>query len=257
MEQKKQTPLGGLNGNALRAWGLMFLLMGVLGRGILQNQLLGVGVLSGQQLLESIQNSRTAMFLATAALVLQALETCAVPIYAFLLTEGFSHTGNFFHYLARIAALAVFCEIPYNLAMGESAFAFSSLNPVFGMLLSLVLLYFFRRYEGKSLPNVLIKSVVLIAALLWATMLSVESGIPLVLMVSVLWFLRKRQNLRTLVGATVSIAFMIFSPFFLAAPLGFMTVHFYNGDKGADNRLVNYLSYPVLLLLFALVSFFI
>ena len=36
-----------------------------------------------------------------------------------------------------------------------------------------------------------------------------------------------------------------------------MTVHFYNGDKGADNRLVNYLSYPVLLLLFALVSFFI
>ena len=157
---------------------------------------------------------------------------------------------------AVVATVAVFLISALS-AFSESAFAFSSLNPVFGMLLSLVLLYFFRRYEGKSLPNVLIKSVVLIAALLWATMLSVESGIPLVLMVSVLWFLRNRQNLRTLVGATASIAFMIFSPFFLAAPLGFMTVHFYNGDKGADNRLVNYLSYPVLLLLFALVSFFI
>ena len=40
----------------------------------------------------------------------------------------------------------------------------------------------------------------------------------------------------------------LFSPFYLAAPMGFLVVHGYRGEQGEENRLVNYLAYPVLLL---------
>ena len=37
--------------------------------------------------------------------------------------------------------------------------------------------------------------------------------------------------------------------FYMASPMGFLAVHLYNGEKGEQNRLVNYLTYPALLLL--------
>jgi hypothetical protein len=46
------------------------------------------------------------------------------------------------------------------------------------------------------------------------------------------------------------------SPFYLAAPMGFLATHFYNGEKGESSRLVNYLFYPVALLAIGLVAMF-
>ncbi len=39
----------------------------------------------------------------------------AFPIFAFLLAEGYRHTGNFKKYLGRMALFAVIAEIPFNL----------------------------------------------------------------------------------------------------------------------------------------------
>ena len=75
----------GISSNGLRTWGMFFLLAGMLGKSILQNGLLNLGAVSFGQLLEQMQTSRAAMLYATLALVLQAMETCAVPIFAFLL----------------------------------------------------------------------------------------------------------------------------------------------------------------------------
>ncbi len=43
----------------------------------------------------------------------------AFPIFAFLLAEGYRHTGNFKKYIKRMALFAVIAEIPFNL-MGYS-----------------------------------------------------------------------------------------------------------------------------------------
>ena len=42
----------------------------------------------------------------------------------------------------------------------------------------------------------------------------------------------------------------------MAAPMGFLAIHFYNGEKGEENRLVNYLAYPVILLAVGLAGAF-
>jgi len=248
MERLDNHKRSGINGNALRTWGLLFLAAGVAGRGIIQTHLLGIGQLDTQQLLEVISASDSAMVLATLSLVLQAMETCAVPIFAILLVEGVRHTAGFFAYLLRVGGLALLCELPYNLAFSGKVLEFGSRNPVFGLLLCLVAMYFFQRYEGLSFRNVLIKVVVTVSALLWCEMLQIDFGFSLVLLVIVLWAFHSKPLYRNFAGAVAVVLCTAISPFFLAAPMGFLAVHFYNGEKGTNSRLVTYLAYPALLL---------
>lgn len=254
MERLADTKPTGMNGNALRTWGLIFLAAGIFGRSVLQNQVLGIGQLSAQQLLEVMETNMAA---ATVALVLQAVETCAVPIFAFLLVEGFQHTSNFKNYLIRVILLALICELPYNLAIGGSLLDVSSRNPVLGLALGLILLNFYKRYSEKGMQNTFIKLVVTAAALIWTEMLQIEEGFCLILLLAVLWAFRKNPLYRNIVGATAAILCTLVSPFYLAAPMGFLAMHFYNGEKGETSRVVSYLAYPALLLVIGIAAQFI
>lgn len=248
MERIREQKPSGLNSNALRTWGMAFLAMGVVGKCILQNRMLRLGEVAPMELLEAMQTSTTVMILATAALVLQALETCAVPIFAFLLAEGAEHTSNLPKYMARVGILAVVSEIPYNLAVSGKLLELNSRNPVFGCLMGLVMIWFYRRYDGKAFSQILIRAAVTLAAMLWCVMLSVSYGPALLLILAVLWALRGKPLLRGMAGAMAALVCSLGSMFYMASPMGFLAVHFYNGEKGPDNRLVNYLAYPVLLL---------
>ena len=249
MERIRDTKNVGITGAGLRTWGMLFLTVGIVGKAILQNRLLRLGAVTPQQLLEAMQGSNAVMLYATLALVMQALETCAVPIFAFLLAEGAQHTSNFRNYCVRVAGLALASEIPYNLAMSGKLVDLSSRNPVFGLVICLMILFFYRRFPEKKAGQILLRGLVTVAALVWCSMLSIQYGSSFVVIFVVLWAFRAKPMLRSMAGAAASILCCLFSMFFLAAPMGFLAIHFYNGEKGADNRWVNYLAYPVLLLM--------
>ena len=256
MERVQTTRPSGMNRNVVRTWGLLFLTLGVMGRSILQNRLLGMGQISANQLMELMNSSDDAMIIATIALIMQVLETLAVPIFCFLLVEGFQHTSDLKNYILRVAGIAVLSEIPFNLAMSGKVLDFSTRNPVFGMLVALVVLSFYKKYEEKKMQNTVLKLVVTLAGVLWTAMLQVDMGICIVFIVAVVWGFRKNPLFRNLSGATASMVCSMVSPFFMAAPMGFLIVHFYNGEKGADSRWINYLAYPVILLSVALIGMF-
>ena len=69
MERVEVTKTRGLNRNVVRTWGLLFLTLGVMGRSILQNRLLGLGQISGNQLMDLMNASDEAMIFATIALI--------------------------------------------------------------------------------------------------------------------------------------------------------------------------------------------
>lgn len=248
MERIREQKPSGLNSNGLRAWGMAFLALGVVGRTILQNRLLCLDQMSPMELVEAMQTSGTVMIMATTALVLQALETCAVPIFAFLLAEGGQRTSNLTKYILRVGILALATEIPYNLAVSGKFLDLGSRNPVFGCLLGLVMVWFYRRYDGKAFSQRAIRVLVTLAAMLWCVMLSVNYGPALLLVLAALWALREKPMLRSMGGAVAALVCSVFSLFYMASPMGFLAVHFYNGEKGPDNRTVSYLAYPVLLL---------
>ena len=136
MERLGNTRSSGLHAGNLRAWGMLFAIAGIISRGLLQRCMLGVGTASMAELMEKMQTSEMAMGIATVALVLQAVETVAVPIFVFLLAEGLQHTSDFKKYVMRIAVLAVATEIPFDLAMSGKFSAHKLRHTAATMMLS-------------------------------------------------------------------------------------------------------------------------
>lgn len=252
MERLGNTRPSGLHAGNLRAWGMLFAIAGIISRSILQNRMLGVGLRSMQELMELMQTSESAMAIATVALVLQAVETVAVPIFVFLLAEGFIHTSDWKKYFARVAGLALLTEIPYDLAMNGKVLEFGTQNPVIGLVLCMVLLYLFERFSGKKLLCV----IMALAGLVWAMMLRVDHGIPMILMICVVRIFRNKRMFMGFSGMAAAALCTGISPFYLAAPMGFLAIHFYNGEQGNSSKLVNYLFYPVTLLVIGLIAKF-
>lgn len=242
-----------LSAMALRVCSLVLLTAGCMSI-VIQNKILGVGQITNSQLLEVIRDRPSGMAYATLALVGQVLEICAVPIFAFLLSEGAHRTTNYRKYLLRVTGLALVCEIPYNLLTGDSVFDAGSLNPVFGAVLSLIMIYFFRTFQEKRASHRAIKATAVLGAYLWSTFLGVAFGGTCVILTAVLWVTRKKQNIRLFLGCFAGVLCAIFSPIYLFSPLAFLVIHFYSGERGYENRAVNYLSYPVMLIAFWIVS---
>lgn len=251
MERIRERRPTGLTNTALRTWGFLFVLFGVAGMAIVQNGLLGIGQMSMEAMVEAMQGSETVMILATIAIVLQAAECCAIPFFAFLLVEGFIHTSNLKNYLIRVGVLALISELPYNLAMGGSLWVTDSRNPVFGLFLSLCMLYLFSNFKP-----VLLKILITAAGVVWCEMLGIAHGSCTLLLVATLWGMRKKPQYRHFVGCMVAVLCSIISPFYLAAPMSFIAIHMYNGELGERNKTVNYLCYPVILLVIGIVGKF-
>ena len=164
MNLSENEKTGGLNANGLHTWGMLFLTLGIVGKSLIQNRLLHMGTVTSAELMEAMQSSGTVMMQATLALVFQALETCAVPIFAFLLLEGAAHTASLPRYILRVGALAAVSEIPYNLAMSGVLLDGTGRNPVFGPLIGLVMLWFYGRWSDNSFSHVVIRILVTLAA---------------------------------------------------------------------------------------------
>ena len=248
----------GLTASALRLWGMLFVAAGAVSLGVLQNRLMGLNGATSEEVLAMMQQNKAYMTMASVALILQAAETCAVPVFALLLAEGFAHTQNWKKFLQRVAIAAVAAEIPFDLLFGGKFLDFGTQNPCIALVLGLVMLKLFSLFPEKTWSHRFIRLFIVLAAILWAEMLHIHHGTPLVVLAAVFCLLGEKRTYRGLVAAGVSLCFTIISPFYLACPLGAMAVHGYNGKPGTENRLVNYGLYPAMLLvIWAGVTYFI
>ena len=243
----------GMSRQTLRIWGLVFIAIGTAGQAIIQNKMLGVGTVSADKLTELLENTDN-FAMASVALVLQFVLACAIPVFTFLLVDGFQKTSNLKNYILRVLGVAALSEVPFNLAMSGKWLDLNSRNPVFAMVLGLIMLYIFNYYSDKGIKNTLIKVLTIFLAVLWVDMLRISDGMAIVIMVSALWGLRKKRSLQVFGGCAVMFLCSIFSPFYLLAPMVFLTAHFYNDEIGDDNKFINYLAYPAVLLVIGLVG---
>lgn len=249
------TAPSGITASALRVWGLLFMAVGVVGKGLIQNVLLGIGSMDMQDMLQAMNESSNVMGMVTLSLVLQAVESCAVPIFAFLAVEGYQHTTNYKKYLTRVILVALVSEVLYNIVMNGAFIAMDSRNPVWGVALALILLSLFRYVDEHMKGSKLLKVVMAFAGVLWASMLYIDHGVFFLVMVLVLWVMRRKPQYRLFVGMGAAALCTVISPFYLASTMGFMAVHFFNGEPGDSSRVVNYAAYPAMLLAVAAAGF--
>lgn len=242
-----------LSSNALRVCGMLFLIMGAAGS-LIARKVLCLDGMSNSELFELMEKDPTAMTYSTMVMIFQVMEACAVPIFVFLLVEGATYTGSFRKYLCRVLGLAAVCEIPYNLLVSGSWLDMSGRNPVFAMVMCLLMLYFFRQYPGKKASHILIKATAILGVFLWSNILSISHGACCVILTAVLWALRGKQNLQTFLGIMTMVCCSVFSLYYLMGGISFLIIHFYSGERGYASKPVNYLSYPAILTVFGLIS---
>lgn len=241
----------GINRNVMTLIGLLLLALGAMGRGIIQTRFLGVGAINSDQLLE-VLNASGGMQAAAAALVFEGMESCAAPIFAVLLIDGFQKSSNVPKYILRVLGVAILSEIPYNYVFSGKLLDMTSRNPVWAMVLCLLMLYLFRQYEGKQAGKLLIKLAVAAAAILWSLLFRVQFGPIMLLLVMALWTLRNRPSLRLCFGAAVAVCCCVVNPLYMFSPFGFLIAHFYNEEKGFFARPIQYLIYPFMLVMVGL-----
>ena len=244
----------GRDAASIRKWAMIFLTVGIIGQGIIQNRLLHMNSVSGDELLAAMEHSPMVMPLLTAALVCKVVETCAAPLFAFLLVEGFQRTRSFEKYLLRMGAVAVISELPYNLAYGGKLFELSSRNPVFGLFICMVMLFFYARYEDKGLKNTAMKALITVAAFLWCLMLHIDQGICLVIMTAILWYARSRSNGRSVLGFCGAMFCTVFDMYYIGSGLACIMLHRYNEERGEQNEKLNYAFYPAVQLIVGIIG---
>ena len=173
----------------------------------------------------------------------------AFPIFCFLLVEGFMKTRDVKKYALRLGAFAVISEIPFDLAFNAKVLEFTYQNVFFTLFLGLLTMIAFDKIAKISMPKVcriLLSGVALIAGCVLAEFMATDYSATGVLCIMVLYLFRKKKVWQIVAGC---FAFL----WEVTAPLAFIPIGFYNGQRGIKLKYFFYAFYPAHLLIIYLV----
>ena len=182
--------------------------------------------------------------------VLRFTGRLAFPLFCFLLVEGFVHTHNVKGYLGRLVLFGLLSEVPFDLAFFRTPFDPSAQNVYWTLALGVLAMAGLKRFEKENgLPGW--------QGLVWAggcAALALAANTDYnaigVIIICALYLTRTNRKRQCLVGAVLFL-------FELTAPLAFVLVWFYNGQRGACSPLQKkafYWFYPVHLALLACIT---
>ena len=147
----------------------------------------------------------------------------AFPLYAFLLSEGYSHTGNLRRYALSLLALAIISEVPYDLLFHGEAFHPGQQNIMFTLLLGLGAI----RIWNISGQRWLWKTLGCSSAIFLGWVLNVDYGCYGIALPLIFHFLRDRKPWDAAAGAVLSAATKNIHQAAAAIP-----IMLYNGQRG-------------------------
>lgn len=202
----------------------------------------------------------------------------AFPIFAFLIVEGYFHTGNFKRYILRLFAFALLSEIPFNLMYSGVVFYPYQQNVLWTFILGLLGIELMEkaRKKGKPILFVLVAAVVVLFGYAIGMLSMVDYYGTGVLTVFVFYFFRKRKwwcllgqiaalywiNVELLAGQYYDVTvfgfdFMLYQQGL--ALLALIPIWLYRGQQGHHSKPFKYFCYafyPVHMLILGLIIYF-
>jgi len=148
--------------------------------------------------------------------VFDILGRIAFPIFMFFLVEGFFKTRNRFKYLLYLIVFGIISEIPFDL--------FQSAVQIFWFPVSIIIVI-----------------TTCLLSMIWGLDYEYHG-----ILIAYFFYIFRNNPILSIVGGYLSI---IKTPWAL---LGFGLTLTYNGERGKQNKILNYLFYPVHLLILGL-----
>ncbi len=182
--------------------------------------------------------------------ILRLFGMFAFPIFAFLLVEGFIHTSDFWKYFRRVLIMAVFAELPYDLALFNETYNFSRQNTGWTLVTALLVLYCMKKFRS----NTAMKWCSVAAGAAAAEFLHFDYGALGIIMMALMYNFRKETLLRVVSGAVLT-GVQTYESWCLGA-LAFIPIYFYNGERGRLRmKWFPYLFYPLHLIVLYLMIY--
>lgn len=232
-----QTQRPALSGTALKRLALCSMLLDHLGASCLE-----VGVFS--------RPGPISEPLLTLDVCLRWAGRLAFPLYCFLLVEGFLHTHSLRQYAGRMLAFALVSELPFDLAFFHTLIYRGHQNVYWTLALGVLAMAALRHFQtaagAATWQGLLCAGGCILLAYLAQTD---YDGIG-VIIICALYLTRTNRKWQCLVGA-------VLFAFEITAPLAFVFLWFYNGQRGACSKAQKwgfYLFYPVHLAVLACIT---
>lgn len=213
----------------------------------------------------------------------------AFPIFAFQISEGYTHTHNLKKYFIRLIIFALISQIPYAW-FSYCLFSKISLNIIFTLILGLlsITIYEFivskgtvhraptvnydfsseqdiRKSPSKNISQYKLLGIIIVIFIsLFADFFKFDYGFYGVFIIFLFYLCRNNKLLMNF--AITILTFIYYVPYFMASnfdiryiglffcslvPLIF--INLYNGQKGKDQKMLFYIFYPVHLLVLCLI----
>lgn len=176
--------------------------------------------LFGEGILEKGESSLAAL---SEAVVIRALFAIFIPLGVYLFRRSLKRweKGG-----GTVLALALAFELPYDLILGGRITDMGRQSPLFALCICCVAAYLFSSFYTKPFVVVLVG----VFSILWAVILRVDSGVPIVLAYLVIALTEKREAARPIALAAVLAVCTLISPYYALSPIGALLLCAHNGE---------------------------
>ena len=164
----------------------------------------------------------------------------------FFLVEGFFKTRNRLRYLLYLIVFGIISEVPFDLCQSAVIFQPYSNNVMFTLALTLVMIWII---DKLRIPTKIFWYPISIVIVLGTCLLSMIWGLDYEwhgILIGYFFYIFHNNPIFAIIGGYLS---LIKTPWAL---LGFGLTLTYNGERGKQNKILNYSFYPVHLLILGL-----
>lgn len=178
----------------------------------------------------------------------------AFPLFAFFVVEGFFKTRNRKKYLTNLLIFAVISEVPFDMFLTSTFFNMRANNVLFTLALSLITIWIIdilkNKLENKPPTLWYLVSVVVIII---SCFISMQFGLDYEHHSIIIVYLFYIFYNKPVVGCALAYLSIITEVWSI---LGFGLVLTYNGERGKQNKIINYWFYPVHLLILGILRMY-
>ena len=223
-----------ITADGLKMFACIVMLIQTVGIAVIEKGLIHLDQYTQESLNQAMSQDSRLMTLAGIGSIMQLIGGMAIPVFAFLLVEGFRNTSDYKKYLITMVITALVSEIPYDLAIRGKIWDFSSQNAMITMCICLVMLKCLDLFkETSGFTGGMLKVLILIAAIVW---------------VSIFYVFESKNVLKTVLGCIISLMYV-------TGPIAFYGIWCYTGErKDRINKYVYYAFYPLHLLVLGVIA---
>ena len=188
------------------------------------------------------------------ATVLSYIGYMALPIFAFLLVEGFAYTQSRIRYLLLLLGAAVLTEPFFDYWHCGVWFDFDASNGqniLFAYVIGIVQLYFISSMGTRSPVRTALTVIMVLSCAIWMDILNIPCGSSIQLLIGAFYLLHERPRIKNWVAAALAL-FRLITP---ALMIPVLTR--YDDEPGEYNKYIFYIAYPLVWIVAVMLKLFV